>query len=161
MLRSISKQSGESAESVLEKTKKKATVRRESESAPPSSSALKRMQLQQAWFPTARCRRLSSPKNLITKRINRHSSFYCLLLFYCNHCAPTLPVTAVLQVYKYLESIFSTNNGSFVQNAFHRHWNQLPASFRQPCTNLSNSDSPSSLSHHSHHPSPPLFQCRL
>jgi len=48
------------------------------------------------------------------------------------------------------------------QYASPRLWNQLPASLRQPRTNLSNSSSPSSLSgtssvlsaHHSHHPSP-------
>jgi len=49
------------------------------------------------------------------------------------------------------------------QYAFPRLWNQLPASLRQPRTNLSNSDSSSSLTvtssvpstHHFHHPSPP------
>ena len=51
-----------------------------------------------------------------------------------------------------------------VQYASPRIWSQLPASLRQPRTNLSNSDSPIlqvallslvPLTHHSHHPSPP------
>ena len=44
--------------------------------------------------------------------------------------------------------IFSTNrpNRSFLPVCFPRLWNQLPASLRQPCTNLYNSDSLSSFS---------------
>ena len=45
--------------------------------------------------------------------------------------------------------IFSTNNrltDRSLQYAYRRLWNQLPASLRQPRTNLSNSASPSSFS---------------
>ena len=72
---------------------------------------------------------------------------------------------AVLALHLHHLSIYviSTNNRSFLLVCFSSLWNQFPASFHHPCTNLSNSDSPSAMSvtsplvsstRHSRHPSP-------